>query len=302
MSVLVFGSANIDETYTVPHMVARGETLAATAVTRRSGGKGLNQAIAFARAGAEVGFAGMVGTDGQFLLEELVAAGVDVTRVRVLPDERTGVAVIQNDAAGDNCILLYGGANRRMTPAYVREVLDACRSGDLVVLQNEINLPGEIIEGALKRGLRVAVNPSPMDESVPVDLLKRVDYLLVNEVEAAQLLGPDMPSSGTWADVAQALGSCFPQTTIALTLGGEGSMLIRDGAVVVRQPALSHEVVDTTAAGDTFTGYLLTALERGDAPETAMRLAATASAITVSRPGAAPSIPLLAECEALPEK
>lgn len=302
MSVLVFGSANIDETYTVPHMVARGETLAATAVTRRSGGKGLNQAIAFARAGAEVGFAGMVGTDGQFLLDELVAAGVDVTRVRVLPDERTGVAVIQNDAAGDNCILLYGGANRRMTPAYVREVLDACRSGDLVVLQNEINLPGEIIEGALKRGLRVAVNPSPMDEAVPVDLLERVDYLLVNEVEAAQLLGPDMPSSGTWADVAQALGSCFPQTTIALTLGGEGSMLIRDGAVVVRQPALSHEVADTTAAGDTFTGYLLTALERGDAPETAMRLAATASAITVSRPGAAPSIPLLAECEALPEK
>ena len=292
MSVLVFGSANIDETYTVPHMVARGETLAATAVTRRSGGKGLNQAIAFARAGAEVGFAGMVGTDGQFLLEELVAAGVDVTRVRVLPDERTGVAVIQNDAAGDNCILLYGGANRRMTPAYVREVLDACRSGDLVVLQNEINLPGEIIEGALKRGLRVAVNPSPMDEAVPVDLLERVD----------QLLGPDMPSGGTWADVAQALGSCFPQTTIALTLGGEGSMLIRDGAVVVRQPALSHEVADTTAAGDTFTGYLLTALERGDAPETAMRLAATASAITVSRPGAAPSIPLLAECEALPEK
>lgn len=112
MSILCFGSANIDDTYRVPHMVARGETLAATSVVRCAGGKGLNQAIALARAASgrlDVAFAGCVGADGAFLLGELEAAGVDVARVQVLEDERTGLAVIQNDDAGDNCIILYGG-------------------------------------------------------------------------------------------------------------------------------------------------------------------------------------------------
>lgn len=299
MSILVFGSANIDETYSVPHMVARGETLAATAVMRRSGGKGLNQAIACARAGAATSFAGAVGEDGGFLLDELAATGVDTSGVRVLTNERTGVAVIQNDAAGDNCILLYGGANQCITREHVDEVLASFGPGDLVVLQNEINMTGEVIEAAHARGLQVALNPSPMDESVFEMPLELVDYVLLNEVEAAQLLGlaaADAVENADWESVAAQLAQRFPDATVVLTLGGAGSMLIADGGVIVRQPARSSKVVDTTGAGDTFTGFLLASLMRGEEPVVAMELAAVAAGIAVSRPGAAPSIPTLAEC------
>ncbi len=299
MSILVFGSANIDETYSVPHMVARGETLAATAVTRRSGGKGLNQAIACARANAATSFAGAVGEDGAFLLDELAAAGVDTAGVRVLTDERTGVAVIQNDAAGDNCILLYGGANQCITQEHVNEVLAGFGTGDLVVLQNEINVTGEIIEAAHARGMQVALNPSPMDERIFDMPLNLLDYVLVNEVEAAQMLGTagaEAVADNDWDAVALQLAQRFPDATVVLTLGGSGSMLIADGGVVVRQPARSTEVVDTTGAGDTFTGFLLASLMRGEEAEAAMELAAVAAGIAVSRPGAAPSIPTLAEC------
>ena len=191
MSILCFGSANIDDTYRVPHMVARGETLAATSVVRRAGGKGLNQAIALARAAAgrlDVAFAGCVGADGAFLLDELKAAGVDVARVQVLEDERTGLAVIQNDDAGDNCIILYGGANRRVTPELVRRALAFYGPGDMAVLQNEVNLVDEVIGQAADRGMQVALNPSPFDASIMDLPLDKVDYLLVNEIEAMQLI------------------------------------------------------------------------------------------------------------------
>ena len=318
MNVLVFGSANIDETYTVPHMVRRGETLSATVVVRRSGGKGLNQAIAFARAGASTRFAGLVGEDGRFLLDELASAGVDADLVEVLDDERTGVAVIQNDAAGDNCILLYGGANQRVTPAYIGRVLLSAQPGDLIMLQNEVNVLDQIIERAASAGLRIALNPSPMNENVPVHLLDKVDYLLVNEVEATQLIRvwdawalaageveepaeqldwDTLVAASDWDAIARALGQRFAHATVVLTLGGAGSLLIQDGKVAVRQAALSREVVDTTAAGDTFTGYLLYALISGEDPALAMRRAAAASAIAVARPGAAPSIPVAREVD-----
>ena len=301
MGILVFGSANIDETYSVPHMVARGETLAATAVTRRSGGKGLNQAIACARAGTPTAFAGAIGEDGRFLLGELEAAGVDTSRVRVLKGERTGVAVIQNDAAGDNCILLYGGANRCIAAEQVAGALEGYGPGDMVVLQNEVNLTGTVIRAAHARGISVALNPSPLDEAVLAMPLDLVGYLLLNEVEAAQLLGAQAAgavASADWDEVAALLGARFPRATVVLTLGGAGSMLIAEGEVSVRQPARSREVVDTTAAGDTFTGFLLAALARGEEPAAAMELAARAAGLAVSRPGAAPSIPTLEEVEA----
>ena len=247
MSILCFGSANIDDTYRVPHMVARGETLAATSVVRRAGGKGLNQAIALARAAAgrlDVAFAGCVGADGAFLLDELEAAGVDVARVQVLEDERTGLAVIQNDDAGDNCIILYGGANRRVTPELVRRALAFYGPGDMVVLQNEVNLVGEVIDQAADRGMQVALNPSPFDASIMDLPLDKVDYLLVNEIEATQLLkalgaasvdGADIEAgeaaattgadatAGDWVAVARALGERFRSTRIVMTLGAQGA-------------------------------------------------------------------------------
>ena len=315
MSILCFGSANIDDTYRVPHMVARGETLAATSVVRRAGGKGLNQAIALARAAAgrlDVAFAGCVGADGAFLLDELKAAGVDVARVQVLEDERTGLAVIQNDDAGDNCII---GANRRVTPELVRRALAFYGPGDMVVLQNEVNLVDEVIDQAADRGMQVALNPSPFDASIMDLPLDKVDYLLVNEIEATQLLkalgaasvdGADIEAgeadatAGDWAAVARALGERFRSTRIVMTLGAQGAYLI-DGAACTRVPACPCKAVDTTAAGDTFTGYFLTGIALGDSALAAMATAARAASIAVSRPGAAASIPSTDEVVAADE-
>lgn len=324
MSILCFGSANIDDTYRVPHMVARGETLAATSVVRRAGGKGLNQAIALARAAAgrlDVAFAGCVGADGAFLLDELEAAGVDVTRVQMLEDERTGLAVIQNDDAGDNCIILYGGANRRVTPELVRRALELYGPGDMVVLQNEVNLVDEVIDQAADRGIQVALNPSPFDSSIMDLPLDKVDYLLVNEIEAMQLLkalgassvdGADTETreaaattgadatAEDWAAVARALGERFSSTCIVMTLGAQGAYLI-EGGTCAHVPACPCKPVDTTAAGDTFTGYFLTGLALGDSARAAMATAARAASIAVSRPGAAVSIPSADEVGAADE-
>lgn len=304
MSILCFGSANIDDTYRVPHMVARGETLAATGVTRRAGGKGLNQAIALARAAAgqlDVAFAGCVGFDGAFLLDELEGAGVDTSRVQVLEDERTGLAVIQSDDAGDNCIILYGGANRRVTSKHVARSLAFYGPGDMVVLQNEVNLVDEVIDRAVERGMQVALNPSPFDESIMGLPLDKVDYLLVNEVEAMQLLAaagggaaggaPDgQIGAGDWEAVAAALGERFGSVCVVMTLGAQGAYLIQ-GATRVHVPACPCDAVDTTAAGDTFTGYFLAGLALGRNAVAAMETASRAASIAVSRPGAAASIP-----------
>ena len=139
MKVLCFGSLNIDMVYAVPHFVRGGETLAAHGLARYTGGKGLNQAVALARAGASVRMAGAIGEDGRFLLDALSAAGADTALVEVRPDTPTGHAIIQNDAAGDNCILLYGGANRTITQQQICRTVAAFAPGDAILLQNEVN-------------------------------------------------------------------------------------------------------------------------------------------------------------------
>ena len=290
MRALCFGSLNIDYVYQVPHFVAGGETLAAGSLSRFSGGKGLNQSVALARAGLEVRHAGAVGRDGLFLLEELRAAGVDTGHVEVLEDVPTGHAVIQRTPSGENCILLYGGANRRITPAQIDRVLADCGPGDALILQNEISRLPYLAERASERGMTVALNPSPMEEGL-LPLLPLADYLLLNEVEAAQLLaGLGRPVPEAEEPLAAALAEALPSTAVLLTLGSRGS-LFTQGARLLRQAAVSVRAVDTTAAGDTYTGFFLAGVLGGREAEWAMRYAATAAAIAVTRPGAAPSIP-----------
>ena len=294
MRALCFGSLNIDYVYQVPHFVAGGETLAAGSLSRFSGGKGLNQSVALARAGLEVRHAGAVGRDGLFLLEELRAAGVDTGHVEVLEDVSTGHAVIQRTPSGENCILLYGGANRRITPAQIDRVLADCGPGDALILQNEISRLPYLAERARERGMTVALNPSPMEEGL-LPLLPLADYLLLNEVEAAQLLaGLGRPVPEAEEPLAAALAEALPSTAVLLTLGSRGS-LFTQGARLLRQAAVSVRAVDTTAAGDTYTGFFLAGVLGGRKAEWAMRYAATAAAIAVTRPGAAPSIPFREE-------
>lgn len=287
MKVLCFGSLNIDFTYRVPHFVAKGETLAADSLQIFSGGKGLNQAIALARAGAPTFLAGAIGEDGRFLLDQLAQAGVDTSHVRILAHERTGNAIIQNDREGDNCILLYGGANRAITQAQVDQVLAHFGPGDLLVLQNEISCIPALIERAHARGMQIAFNPSPMEDSVLLYPLDAVDCLLVNQVEAAQLTGCSQTDPDTLADRLRAR---FAGACIVLTLGTAGAMYLSPTERCF-QPACPVQAVDTTGAGDTFTGFFLAARLRGLPAAQALRIAAHAAGIAVTRPGAAGSIP-----------
>ena len=291
MKALCFGSLNIDYTYRVSHFVDRGETLLSEDLQVFSGGKGLNQSIALSRAGVPTCHAGNIGEDGLFLLQQLQQAGVDTTCLAVRSDVRTGHAIIQNSVDGDNCILLYGGANQAVTRAQVDDVLSRFAPGDVLVLQNEINELDYIVEQAAERGLRIALNPSPMNDAILTLPLEKICWLLLNEVEAGQILGcavTDGPAA------ARALREKLPRTAIVLTLGAEGAVYAGEEGVFA-QSAFPVQAVDTTAAGDTFTGYFLAGVLEGMTPQQAMALAAKASAISVTRKGAAPSIPVREE-------
>lgn len=286
MRCLCFGSLNIDRVYTVPHMVRKGETLSSSTLRVHCGGKGLNQSIALRRAGLEVFHAGKVGQDGTMLTDCLRAADVDVSCVLLDADTPSGHAVIQVDDTGDNCILLYPGANRCITPEDAQQVLSRFAPGDLLVLQNEISSLEYILSAAHRMGLRIALNPSPVDDALlRCPALELVDYLLLNEIEGEQFTGET-----EMGRICDALLRRFPRTAVVLTLGENGA-LYADGARRVFQPAFPTEVVDTTAAGDTFTGYFLASLLEGQTPGEALRVASRAASLAIAAEGAARSIP-----------
>lgn len=287
MKMLVFGSLNIDHTYRMPHLVRAGETLASASYQRNAGGKGLNQTIALARAGQPVSMAGAIGEDGLFLKAYLDSFGVDTSLIRIC-EEATGHAIIQLDADGQNAIMLYGGANQQMTKESVSDALSGFGPGDYLLLQNEINCLDEIVRLAKEKGMKVILNPSPMSDSLPA-LLPQVDWLILNEVEGADLTGTSDPD-----EIVDALLSRYPACRIVLTLGTQGSMYA-DGENRYFQPVIKVEAVDTTAAGDTFTGFFFQSVLSGRDIPYALRLAANASAIAVTRPGAGGSIPSLDE-------
>jgi len=290
MRVLCFGSLNIDYTYTVPHFVGAGETLPAAQLRVFCGGKGLNQSVALSRAGLEVSLAGAIGEDGRFLLEYLRGCGVDTRYVEVLPELRTGHAIIQNDARGDNCILVYGGANKCTTREHADRVLAKFGAGDLLVLQNEINELGYLLQTAAARGMRVALTPAPLTESVRELPLHCVDYLFLNEVEALQLLDGEIDPETEPLRAASELRRRYTSAAVLLTLGERGSVYV-DGGTQLRQQAVPVQAVDSTGAGDTYMGYFLAGRLSGMEIARAMRFASLAAAIAVSRPGASSSVP-----------
>ena len=298
MKVLNFGSLNIDFVYSLDHFVQKGETISSEALNIFSGGKGLNQSVALGRAGVTVCHAGAVGEDGQFLLDLMEQSGVDTYFVKKCADVRTGNAIIQKDKSGDNCIILYGGANQAITRAQVDETIGTFERGDILLLQNEINEMPYIMEKAHERGMRIILNPSPMDAKIAKMPLQYVSCFVLNEIEAGQILGLSKEESGEAAGetLAKKLRERFPEAEIVLTLGGAGSVYYA-GKELVRQPVFRVRAVDTTAAGDTFTGYFIAGMIEALPIEKTMELASKAAAIAVSRAGAAPSIPLRAEVE-----
>jgi ribokinase len=291
MSVLNLGSLNIDSVFRVVHIARPGETIASRSVAVCAGGKGANQSVALARAGARVVHFGRVGTDGSWLLEKLAREGVDTRGVRVGPGP-TGQAIIQVDDDGQNAIVLSPGANHEITPRDVDAALDGCPRGTWLLVQNETSSVGEAIERAKRRGMRVAFNPAPIDERVRHYPLELVDLLVVNIAEGAALAGQGRPQA-----IVGTLAEQWPLCEVVLTLGAEG--VVRRGPDgEFHAAARKVNALDTTAAGDTFLGYYLASRIRGMRAEECLELACRAGALCVTRPGAMDSIPRWEEVQA----
>lgn len=292
MKILSLGSLNIDLVYSVSHINLEGETISARERESKQGGKGLNQSVALAQAGAEVFMAGCVGPDGTELLETLRLSGVDTTLIREI-DEPSGHAIIQLADSGANSIIIYGGANVKITPQMIDETLVRFGSGDYILLQNEISCVAYAIRAAKERGLKVAFNPSPISEELPAYPLDLVDVFILNELEGQTLSGSE---SAAGADIMAALAARFPQAAIVLTLGEKGAVY-HDSRHDLTCPAHKVPVVDTTGAGDTFCGYFLACTMKGMEPQKALETATRASALAIGKKGAAVSIPTLAQVE-----
>lgn len=290
MKLYNLGSLNIDYVYAVDHFVRGGETLSSRKMEVFPGGKGLNQSIALAKAGARVRHGALVGDGGEFLLNTMSEAGVDTGRIEKV-DGSCGHAIIQVDKRGQNSILLFPGANHKITQEYARRFLSDAQPGDILLLQNEISALEEIFAVAREKSMQIAFNPSPFREELLSLPLEQVRWWFCNEIEAAALFGSDDTEQ-----IARTFSEKYPHSALILTLGSRGSLYI-DAGQIHRQQAYPVSAVDTTAAGDTFTGYFLAAINAGKTPGYAMKLAAKASSIAVCRPGAACSIPVLAEVE-----
>ena len=292
--VLNFGSLNLDYVYSVDHFTLPGETQTGLDFNCFSGGKGLNQSVALARAGVCVYHAGKIGSDGAMLQETLSAAGVHTDDLLTDDSVATGHAIIEVErSGGGNRILLFPGANRSIKEDEMRRILDRFPSGTILLLQNEINGIDFLMKEAAARGFRICINPAPCTPDVRTLPLHLAQTVFVNEIEAAVLA--DAPSGILPEDLASILCGRWSGTEFILTLGSAGALYAKG---TVRYSVPAHpvaEVADTTSAGDTFTGYYLASLLRGSTPEQALRDASRAASITVSRRGAAQSIPLADE-------
>lgn len=289
MKVLCFGSLNIDYTYRVERFVTEGETIRAVRMDTFCGGKGLNQSISLSRAGASVWHAGVAGIGSEILLDALDKDHVHLDYLKVTDQVPNGQAIIQVDDSGRNCIIVYPGSNAMVTREYADQVLANFGREDSIVLQNEISNLAYIICRAREKGMRIFLNPSPITDELTDELLAQVDYLIINEVEGKALTGADR-----FDRILDVLREKYPGTRIVLTVGKDG-VLYRDDRQTLTHKSYNVEAVDTTAAGDTFSGYFIAETCRGADPETALHCASVASAICVSRKGASPSIPKLTE-------
>lgn len=292
MRVLNFGSMNLDYVYTVDHMVLPGETQNSQGMHTFLGGKGFNQSTALAKAGVEVYHAGLIGEEGKIFRETAKEYGIRDEYIQVC-DEKNGHTIIQVDKNGQNCILLYGGANRAITREFVDEVLSGFEKGDIILLQNEINELDYIIDKAYEKGMQIFLNPSPFDGALDACDLNKISCFLLNEIEGGQIAGETEPDK-----IIDGILANYENAKVVLTLGGDGSVYA-DKEKRCQQPVYKVETVDTTAAGDTFTGYFIAGLIQGKTVEETMRMCAVAAGIAVSRPGAAPSIPYMEEVEKL---
>lgn len=288
MRILNFGSCNIDTVYTVKRIVRPGETLSIDSFKQFPGGKGLNQSIALARAGIPVHHAGCIGKEDSKLITLMSRAGIDVTYVKRV-DKETGRAFIQLDNNGQNAILVYPGANAEVTTEYIDDVLKNFEKDDILLMQNELSNTRYLIKKASEIGMRIILNPSPFTEDLRKINLDELFCVILNETEAAQWACSETPY-----DFISFAREHHSQLKVILTLG-EGGSIYLENQNIYRQFAYKLPVVDSTAAGDTFTGYFVAGLFRGENFKRVLKNASAAAALAVSREGAATSIPDIEE-------
>jgi ribokinase len=287
--VINIGSINIDNVYSVDHIVVPGETIAGTELKTFVGGKGANQSVAVAKAGVEVFHVGKVGEDGINTKEFLDFCGVNTDFVEVDPEVPTGHAVIQLDSESENSIILFQGANHCLEKSSIKKAIDKMNAGDIMILQNEVNDMPEWIRMGYEAGLRICFNPAPCDLSVREYPLHLLEWLVLNETEAAMLSEEDDNDR-----IIKKLLELYPDTKIILTLGSKGACLISKEQFI-EQAAEKVRVVDTVAAGDTFIGYFVAGIIDELSEKDALARANRAAGICVGREGAAQAIPLLSE-------
>ncbi|WP_107850480.1 ribokinase [Oceanimonas marisflavi] len=302
MTLTVTGSINIDHVIRLPQFPRPGETLTGSDYRIVPGGKGANQAVAAARAGADTRLVACVGEDAmaKTLLDGFAADGININAIDTVAGVNTGVALIQVNDAGENTIALAAGANAELTPARLEHHASALYCKQLL-LQLEIPLETNLAaaRAAREQGAQVILNPAPA-RALPAELLALVDLITPNETEAERLTGIAV-SDESGADAAAKVLHASGIATVIITLGARGVWLSEQGQGR-RIPGFSVQAVDTTAAGDTFNGALVAALQQGMALEPAVRFAQGAAAISVTRPGAQTSVPWKAEIEALLEQ
>lgn len=290
MKILNFGSLNIDKVYAVEEIVKGGETIDSVSFSESVGGKGLNQSIAVAKAGGNIMHAGCVGKDGEILLQALKDNNVDTSLIKTV-ETASGQAIIQVDKHGQNCIILFHGANYEVDKAYIDEVMQDFAQDDILILQNEISNIDYIIEVAKAKQMKIYLNSSPINENLNKYNMQAIDGIFVNEHEGAYLADKEKVE-----DILDSLASKYPELEIILTFGDKGAYY-RHKDINIFQPAYKVDAVDTTAAGDTFTGYFIALRQQGKSIEESLQKASKASSITVSRKGASISIPKIAEVD-----
>ncbi|MFQ3199189.1 MAG: ribokinase [Paraglaciecola sp.] len=284
MAVINFGSINVDHVYQVEHFVQPGETLASSHYQRLLGGKGANQSIALAKAGSDVRHVGKINQEDAPFKQMMIKHNINCKYVSCT-ETASGHAIIQVTPSGENAIVLFGGANHELTNQDIMQALDNAKSTDWVLTQNETNAVDEILKQAKAKGLKVAFNPAPMTDSVKTLPHQYIDLLIVNEVEAQEI-----SSCNKLEQMEDYFRQDWPATEVIITLGKAGACMLRkDRTITV--PAYEVDAIDTTAAGDTFIGFFLSAYSDHCEAKSALTRACGASALTVTQLGAAQSIP-----------
>jgi ribokinase len=286
MTIYNLGSINIDMVHQVPHLPIPGETLVAKSFSQGLGGKGANMSVAAARAGARIRHIGAIGVDGHWAVTRLLEYGVDVEHITEV-SEVTGHAIISVDESAENSIVLWPGANHRLEVDQIGAALAQADTGDTLLMQNETT--GQLVAAKMAKdlGFKIAYAAAPFEANAVKALLPYIDLLFLNEVEAAQLE----------KEIGKPINGLSVENVI-VTLGADGCRWFSNSTRLETSfNAVKVEPIDTTGAGDTFTGYVVAGLDRGMPMAQAIKLATQASAIMVKRLGTADVIPDLKDVQ-----